>query len=66
MICLLSITRGLIPRNIGWTSPIEEGAVPVLDNVEGADIRYVVDNSFGFGGNDSSLVFSKYMHDHGE
>lgn len=66
VICLLSITRGLIPRNIGWTSPIEEGAVPVLDNVTGADIRYVVDNSFGFGGNDSSLVFSKYMDDHGE
>lgn len=66
VICLLAIMRGLIPRNIGWGNPIEEGAVPVLDNVEGADVRYVVDNSFGFGGNDSSLVLSKYNDDNGK
>lgn len=63
VICLLAITRGLIPRNLGWANPIEEGAVPVTDNVVGADIDYVVDNSFGFGGNDSSLIFSKYKYD---
>lgn len=37
--------------------------MPVTDNVVGADIDYVVDNSFGFGGNDSSLIFSKYKYD---
>lgn len=66
VICLLAIMRGLIPRNIGWANPIEEGAVPVLDNVVDTDISYVVDNSFGFGGNDSSLVFSKYKDGDGE
>lgn len=60
VICLLALTRGLIPRNIGWANPIEDGAVPVLDNMVDVDVSYVVDNSFGFGGNDSSLVFSKY------
>lgn len=66
VICMLAIMHGLIPRNIGWTTPIEEGAVPVTDNIAGADVRYAVDNSFGFGGNDSSLIFSKYDYDHGQ
>lgn len=66
VICLLTIMRGLIPRNIGWANPIEEGAVPVLNNVVDMDISYVLDNSFGFGGNDSSLVFSKYNDGDGE
>lgn len=63
VICLLALTRGIIPRNIGWANAIEDGAVPVLENIVGADVRHVVDNSFGFGGNDSSLVFSKYIGD---
>lgn len=63
VICLLALTRGIIPRNIGWANAIEDGAVPVLENIVGADVRHVVDNSFGFGGNDSSLVFSKFTGD---
>lgn len=60
VICLLSINNGLIPKNIGWLNPIEEGVVPVLENEENKDVTNVIDNSFGFGGNDTSLIFSKY------
>lgn len=60
VVCLLAINRGLVPKNIGWQTPIHEGAVPVLENETNQEVNNVIDNSFGFGGNDSSLVFSKY------
>ena len=60
IVSLLSINRGLIPKNIGWQAPIHEGAVPVLENEINQEVYNVIDNSFGFGGNDSSLIFSKY------
>ena len=64
VVSLLAINRGLIPKNIGWENPIKEGAVPVIENETGQEIVNVVDNSFGFGGNDSSLIFSKYAESH--
>lgn len=60
VIALLAINRGLIPGNLGFETPIREGADPVTANLEGQDVNVVIDNSFGFGGNDSSLVFTKF------
>ena len=58
---LLALRRGFIPANLGWQNPIKEGAAPVTDTKTGTDLTHIVDNSFGFGGNDSSLIFSKYQ-----
>ena len=60
VICLLAINRGLVPKNYGWANPMKSGFTPVLENLTGQKIEHVIDNSFGFGGNDSSIVFSKY------
>lgn len=60
VVSLLAINRGFIPKNIGWQTSIHEGAIPVLENEINQDVINVVNNSFGFGGNDSSLIFSKY------
>lgn len=58
VICILAIQRGLIPANLGWTSPFEGGITPVTKTLSGR-LNHVLCNSFGFGGNDSSLIFSR-------
>lgn len=60
VIALLAINRGFIPANLGWNTPMKEGVAPVRETITDTEVNVVVDNSFGFGGNDSSLVFSKY------
>jgi 3-oxoacyl-[acyl-carrier-protein] synthase-1 len=60
VICLLAINHGFLPQNLGWQHAIQEHAIPVVELRTGIKVHNVVDNSFGFGGNDSSLIFSKY------
>ena len=55
VICLLAMQHGFIPGNLGWKHRIEGGITPTLGS-EGVQLNNVVCNSFGFGGNDSSLV----------
>jgi len=58
VICILAMNHGFIPANLGWANCDEGTIVPSLgeDHVE---LRNVMCNAFGFGGNDSVLVFSK-------
>ena len=58
VICLLAMHHGFIPANLGFAHPMASGIVPSL-GAEGCQLRHVLCNSFGFGGNDSSLVFSR-------
>ena len=56
---VLSIDRGMIYPNLNFKEAMPEtGLVPVTSFCEGLSIRHVLSNSFGFGGNDSSLLFS--------
>lgn len=56
----LAVRYGMLFPNINFKTPIAEcGLVPVCEFEEGRDIKYVLSNSFGFGGNCSSLVFAK-------
>lgn len=57
VICLLAMQHHFVPANLGWKNPMENGIAPTL-GVENADLQHVLCNSFGFGGNDSSLVLS--------
>ena len=56
-ICLLAMQNNFTPANIGWANQAEGVITPTLGR-EGVSLRNVVCNSFGFGGNDSSMVFS--------
>ncbi|MBO4402183.1 MAG: beta-ketoacyl-[acyl-carrier-protein] synthase family protein, partial [Bacteroidales bacterium] len=56
--CLLAMRNGFIPSNLNWSQPLEEGVVPVTVTRK-AGLEHVLCNAFGFGGNDSSLLFSK-------
>lgn len=60
VICILALQHQFLPVNLHWHHPIEGGIVPVTDSRPSREIRHVLCNSFGFGGNDSSLVLSKY------
>ena len=58
VICLLAMQHGFIPGNLGWKNQIEGGITPTHGH-NGVKLDHVLCNSFGFGGNDSSLVLSK-------
>jgi 3-oxoacyl-[acyl-carrier-protein] synthase II len=58
---ILAIQHGLIFPNLNYSGRINELAFePVSQLIESTEVKNVLSNSFGFGGNDSSLIFSKY------
>lgn len=60
VICLLAIRHGFIPANLNWKEPFDGGVVPDAEGHQGVRLNHVLCNSFGFGGNDSSLLISRY------
>ncbi|MDB5210188.1 MAG: beta-ketoacyl-[acyl-carrier-protein] synthase family protein, partial [Sediminibacterium sp.] len=57
---VLSIKHGMLYPNLRFQTPMEElGLVPQTNFSKGNNIQHVLSNSFGFGGNCSSLIFSK-------
>jgi 3-oxoacyl-[acyl-carrier-protein] synthase-1 len=57
--CLLALEHQFLPKNINWKTPMEAGILPVTEEVAHPRIQHILSNAFGFGGNDSSLIFSK-------
>lgn len=57
VISLLAMQNSFIPSNLGWKHAMPDGIIPTQgeDNIT---IHNVLCNSFGFGGNDSSLIIS--------
>ncbi|MCX6284791.1 MAG: beta-ketoacyl-[acyl-carrier-protein] synthase family protein [Bacteroidetes bacterium] len=61
VISLLSIQHSCVFPNLGWATPMKELYIrPVTTLLRNTDVEHVLSNSFGFGGNNSSLVLSKY------
>ena len=59
---VLSITQGIVPPtiNLEEVDPDCAGLDFVAHQARPADIRYVLSNSFGFGGTNAALVFKRY------
>lgn len=56
---VLSISKGMVYPNLNFKTPIREhGLIPVTEFKTDLNIQKVLSNSFGFGGNDSTLIFS--------
>lgn len=58
VICTICMHHNFIPSNSELTQKDDECIVPFVGNND-KDLRYVMCNSFGFGGNDSTLILSK-------
>jgi 3-oxoacyl-(acyl-carrier-protein) synthase len=57
---VLSVKHGMLFPNLRFAIPMAElGLVPQLTFRKDQNIKHVLSNSFGFGGNCSSLIFSK-------
>ncbi len=60
VLSVLSLQHGLIYPNLNFATPMHElEVVPNTSLIKGADIQHVLSNSFGFGGNNSTAIFSK-------
>lgn len=59
VICLLAMKHGFVPTNLGLSQPMADGIIPSAGE-EKCVINHVLCNSFGFGGNDSSLILSRH------
>ena len=60
MVCLMSIKSGVVPPTINLDSPDEECDLNYtpINSIE-KNINYAMTNSFGFGGHNAVLIFSK-------
>lgn len=60
-ISIMALTSNIVFPNLRFAEPIPDlNLIPVTE-VKSASIEHVLTNSFGFGGNCSSLVFSKIL-----
>ena len=58
-ICIMALTGNFIPGNLNWDCADENCIVPVVHTYD-SSITNVMCNSFGFGGNDTSIILSKW------
>jgi len=56
---VLALRHDVIFPNLNFKTPIEETGIIPVATVTAKKIRHVLSNSFGFGGNCSTLIFSK-------
>ena len=64
--CLLALQHQFLLPNINWHTPMENGIIPVTEQQPQGEIRHILSNAFGFGGNDSSIILSKEGRSEGE
>jgi 3-oxoacyl-[acyl-carrier-protein] synthase II len=60
LVCILAIRDGVVPPTINYTTPDPECDLDYVPNeARAVDVDKAMTNSFGFGGHNVSLVFSK-------
>lgn len=59
VITIMAMTNDFLPANIGFSTPIDGGISPISTPKLNTCVDYALCNSFGFGGNDSSLLFKR-------
>ncbi|WP_034925035.1 beta-ketoacyl-[acyl-carrier-protein] synthase family protein [Gillisia sp. CAL575] len=56
---ILSLQNNLIFPNLNFSKPMQESGLLPITELKNKSVNYVLSNSFGFGGNCTSLIFSK-------
>lgn len=60
VVSILAMNNNFVPSNFNFKNQMESlPFTPVKDIIHGVDLKHILSNSFGFGGNNSSVVFSK-------
>jgi 3-oxoacyl-[acyl-carrier-protein] synthase-1 len=60
VVSILALLHNFIPVNLNFSSPMKELAfAPATAEQPPFPLLHILSNSFGFGGNDTSLIFSK-------
>lgn len=61
ILCVKALQESLIPPTINYQTPDPECDLDYVPNTARAkNLRYVMSNSFGFGGHNACLIFGKY------
>ncbi len=61
IISILAIQNNMVFPNLNFSEKIEDiNFMPTIQLISGKEINHVLSNSFGFGGNNTSLILSKY------
>ena len=61
VISILSIQHNMIFPNLNFKEQMKELKFkPVTEIIEDVKVDHILSNSFGFGGNNSALIFSRY------
>ena len=59
--CLMALRNGIIPAQSEFENPDEQCIIPISGSKAlSVDLHHVMCNAFGFGGNDSSIILSRY------
>jgi 3-oxoacyl-[acyl-carrier-protein] synthase II len=59
--CVMAIGSGIIPATVHYQTPDPECDLDYVPNTaRNASLRHVMSNSFGFGGHNATLVFSRF------
>lgn len=59
---IFSLREGLVWPNLNFRNPMAEFDLVPVTSLQKKDIRHVLSNSFGFGGNCSTLIFSDDLY----
>jgi len=60
VISVMSINRGILFPNLRFETPMKELSIsPINKVIKEVNVRNILTNSFGFGGNNSTLIISK-------
>ena len=59
MFSVLALQHNVIFPNLNYTTPIEETQLEPETEFTNKQVDVVLSNSFGFGGNNSTLIFKK-------
>ena len=57
---ILSLQHQFVPVNAGWATPDPACVIPYMGQLLDGPLKYALCNSFGFGGNDSSIIVGTY------